>query len=466
MSEVESGVVDAAKYLRSIRPIDPDELVEYVPEAGDATAVRSILRDRAFDLVLIERDDGLFEPAPTDAVRFQGRDLTALPTRFVRMVDRQLVDRFGDDWASGRSGERLRARVDRLKRRYLKETTSAYDELDGFAYLLYHAPRSYLATREVLAEVTARRPMHPPLRILDVGAGVGANLAAVADSLDWTTLVRYDTIEPSSLAERCACLADAYPGSNVHVSMVRDPIEDVDLVAEYDLVMLGNVLSELANPEAIAATTMDHLDAKGAWVAVAPADPRTSVQLYEIERSLVPPATAYAPMLRLWPNRQPRDDCWSFVERPIDPPQFQVALRREAEPAQRERYATDAARYAYTILRRDGLRRFDLGADPSRFMPLGDIERAIGERVDVIAVKLSHDLAQEDGNPLVRIGDGSQSVDCFAVCVNSTALNRELLDAPYGAVVTLEGALVLWNDDEAAINLVADEQTIVERRSR
>ncbi|MFW6152747.1 MAG: SAM-dependent methyltransferase, partial [Halobacteriota archaeon] len=212
--------------------------------------------------------------------------------------------------------------------------------------------------------------------------------------------------------------------------------------------------------------TFECVDEGGAWVAIAPADPRTSIQLYDVERTLVPPATAYAPMLRLWPDRQPTDACWSFVERPVtEVPPFQRRLQREAKPADRERYVTRSIRYSYTILRRDGHRRFDVRGDPARFIPLGDVGRAIGDRVDVITVKLSGDLAPPQGNSLVRVGDGSQRDDCFAVCVRPTALNRGLIEAPYGSIMTIDGALVLWNDDESAINLVIDEESIVERRS-
>jgi hypothetical protein len=45
---------------------------------------------------------------------------------------------------------------------------------------------------------------------------------------------------------------------------------------------------------------------------------------------------------------------------------------------------------------------------------------------------------------------------------NTTALNHPLVDAAYSAVLSFENALLLWNDDEAAYNLVVDDQTLVE----
>jgi hypothetical protein len=83
--------------------------------------------------------------------------------------------------------------------------------------------------------------------------------------------------------------------------------------------------------------------------------------------------------------------------------------------------------------------------------------------VDVLVVKLSHDLNDGDGNPLYLVGDGSQQVDHFAVLARESGLNRALREAPYAAALSLEHVLVLWNDDEEAYNLVVDGESVVDR---
>lgn len=85
----------------------------------------------------------------------------------------------------------------------------------------------------------------------------------------------------------------------------------------------------------------------------------------------------------------------------------------------------------------------------------------VTERVDLLAVKLSHDLSDGD-NALFLIGDGSQTTDHYAVLTKESALNRALATADYGAVLSFENALVLWNDDEEAYNLVVDGETVVD----
>jgi hypothetical protein len=112
-------------------------------------------------------------------------------------------------------------------------------------------------------------------------------------------------------------------------------------------------------------------------------------------------------------------------------------------------------------LRTDGKRRIDLTLSTERSARMADMGDHVTSRIDLVAIKLSHDLSG-GGNPLFRIGDGSQSVDHFAVLTGESALNRDLANADYGDLLSFENVLVLWNDDEAAYNLVVDEETVVD----
>ena len=51
------AVRDNAKYLRNVRPIDPDEIAEYIEGGPHPGIVRQILREEAASLGLVERDD-------------------------------------------------------------------------------------------------------------------------------------------------------------------------------------------------------------------------------------------------------------------------------------------------------------------------------------------------------------------------------------------------------------------------
>ncbi|MFP4590717.1 MAG: methyltransferase domain-containing protein [Halobacteriales archaeon] len=464
MATVEEEVLDAARYLREVRPLDPAELRAYVESRPTSDEVRAILRSHAWELRLVETPDGTFEPVRSPPVTTPPSPPERLPTGLTEVILEWLREAFGPDWATGRSGERLRSRVRALKAAYLRAGTTHYeDESDAAAYLLYHLPRSYAATATVLGEVIAGAGLPRTLRVLDVGAGVGAHLAAITDVLPDDALVRYEAVEPTPSAAVLDHLAGAYRGRNVHVHLQDRPIEAVDLDGRYDLVLLGNVLSELEVPTAVAGRTFEAVASDGTWVAIAPADPRTSTQLYDVARSLEPPATVYAPDLRLWEGRRPTDEHWAFIEGPrLEVPPFQRRLGAAVPADERGAFRNVAVRFSYAVLRRDGVRRFDVRGDPRRHVPLATAAEAVGSRVNLLAVKLTRDLADGE-NALFRLGDGSQSAPWFASLVRPTPTNRALLEAPHGAVLAFERALVLWNADEGAYNAVVDDDVRVTR---
>lgn len=463
MDSLEREVLDAARYVRAIRPVDPAEITGYLTIQTSPDVVRSVLREHAAELSLIEASDGTFKPVPEGPITAQVGSLDRLPPRLESAVDGYLTERHGEDWTSGTRGDRLRARIRDLKERYLEGGSISYDSLDTDAYLLYHLPRIYAATTYVMAELLEAKLLSHELRLLDVGAGVGPHLAAIDDLTPDDALIDYDAVEPSPLADHLVALTERYVGLNTHVSIYRDTFEAVEMAGQYDVVLLGNLLSEVDDPEGLAYKALDYLTDDGSLVAIAPADPRTSMQLREVERALESTTTVFSPTIRLWPSRQPSDACWSFVEQPsLVTPTFQSSLAADAD--EREPYLNTEVRYSYSIMRHDGRRRYDITADESVSLPLERATDAIGERVDTLAVKLSGDLST-DGNPIYRLGDGSQAESCFAAHVAKTELNNRLASAPYGAVLHFERTLVLWNDDEEAINLVVDDETFVEQRA-
>ncbi len=462
MSDIEGDVLEAVKYLREVRPIDPGELVTYVPGASSAEEISTTVRAHAPELALIERKDGTFVPVEDAPLPWREPTIETFPSELEAVIDAVLRDAFGSSWATGTTGTQLRERIASLKAAYLAETTDTYDRQAGYAHLLYHFPRTYVAVRHCLAELMEREVLTNHLRVRDVGAGTGAALAALVDMVPRETLIEYEGIEPSPLRELLSKVGTRYAGPNVHLTIRDEPIEAIEDGGSFDLVMLANVLSELEDPQSVAQETFATVEESGSWIAIAPADPRTSIQLHDVARTLVPPGTVYSPTLWLWSDHQPSDDLWSFTEQPIPPPSVQRQLADEADAADREQYLTTDSRYSYAILRRDDTRRYEVRARSDTYRPLASIPETIGERLNVCVTKLSHDLGT-GANALYRLGDGSQTVACFGALAQESSLNRPIATAPYGAVLSIERALVLWNDDEDAINLVIDDETIVDR---
>ncbi|MGA9402481.1 MAG: class I SAM-dependent methyltransferase, partial [Haladaptatus sp.] len=120
--------------------------------------------------------------------------------------------------------------------------------------------------------------------------------------------------------------------------------------------------------------------------------------------------------------------------------------------------------YSHVILRTDDTRRREFTSNRSVSAKMAEMERHVTERVNLVAVKLSHSLSEEGENPVFKVSDGSESVGNFAVVTKETSLNRTLREAAYGNLLAFEDVLVLWNDDEKSYNLVVDERTVVDRR--
>ncbi|GGJ10752.1 hypothetical protein GCM10008995_20770 [Halobellus salinus] len=475
------AIRDTAKYLRRVRPIDPDELVDYVGGTPHPAVVREVLREEAFDLGLRELEDGTFVPVEDDPAPQPGWEPGAFPETYAFAVEDLLVERHGANWHRGESGDRLRETISRLKADYYRRNDVEYDGETAVAYAVYHLPNYYAAAGYVLDDLATRERLPRTLRVLDVGAGAGGPALGLYDYLPDDAVVDYHAIEPSAAADVLDRLLDE-TGRNFRSTIHRETAESVDpgAVADaeggFDLVLFANVLSELDDPESVAAQYLNAVAADGSFVALAPADRNTSIGLRRVERALAPPdagAAVYAPTLRLWPDAAPTDRGWSFDRRPgIDAPAFQRRLDEGGDADSNEggripgdgTFTNETVQFSYSILRPDGDRRTAVRASSDRHAKMAEMERHITNRIDLLAVKLSRDLTDDaDANPLFRVGDGSQSVDHYAVSTTDDPLNHALLSADYGDVLSFENVLCLWNDDEEAYNLVVDRETVVER---
>ncbi|WP_435360435.1 small ribosomal subunit Rsm22 family protein [Haloarchaeobius sp. DFWS5] len=462
-------IVENAKYLRQVRPIDPEEIADYVSSQPHPAVVKQTLRDEALSLGLVERHDGTFVPVGEDPVTNTVEQVEALPDVYGTELEGLLTDRYGYAWFEGESGDTLRTAIRRLKDDYYRRRNVEYDEVASLGYALYHLPDFYAAMQYVLNDLVSKRLLPRKLRVLDVGAGVGGPALGLHDFLPDDVLVDYHAVEPSSattvLERLLACTAPSF-----HTEITESTAEAFEPRGPYDLVLFGNVLNELDDPEAVLRKYLDAVADDGSLVALAPADKNTSTGLREVERAVTDTATVYSPTVRLWPGHEPSDRGWSFDVRPdLAVPDFQRRLD-EATPEDDEDHAPGEfvnvdVQFSYTILRHDDERILDVTPNVNTYAKMAASEDHISGRIDLLAVKLSQNLAdsKSGANPLFKISDGSESTDHYAVCVKETSLNRGLNDAEYGDLLAFESVLALWNDDEASYNLVVDEETVIDR---
>ncbi|WP_277555505.1 small ribosomal subunit Rsm22 family protein [Halobaculum limi] len=471
MSVDREALRDTAKYLRNVRPIDPDEVYEYLPGQPHQAVVRTALREEAYDLGLFETDGGTFVPVDDEPVDPPGWGPEAFPDEYEATIEDLLFDAYGLDWHEGDTGDTLRETVDRLKEDYYRGNPVEYDADAALAYALYHQPDFYAAVGYVLDRLADRGLLPRRLRVLDVGAGTGGPALGLHDYLPDDALVDYHALEPSANAD---ILDDALDDTrqNFRTAVHRERAEEFDpeSVGEVDLLLFGNVLSELDDPEAVVSRYLDALAEDGSCLLLAPADLNTSTELRRVERALTPSngdVSVYAPDLRLWPDDTPDDRGWSFEERPdLATPSFQRKLDEAATRAYDEEpgtYVNTDVKFSWVLLRPDGERRHPVVANAERHARLADSEEHVTDRVNLLAVKLSDDLSPGgDANPLYKIGDGSEQLEHYLVVTGESVLNRDLATAPYGSILSVENVLVLWNDDEGAYNLVCGKETVVD----
>ncbi|SIS05895.1 small ribosomal subunit Rsm22 family protein [Natronorubrum thiooxidans] len=517
MSDHRDAVRSNAKYLRNVRPIDPEEICDYIDGSPHPAVVRQHLRELAVELGLLEREDGAFVPVSDEPVSPRRGPVTQLPAAYERRLDDLLADRYGVNWHEDATGDLLRSTIRRFKAHYLEGRPVEYDDDVAAGYAIYHLPGYYAAVQYALGDLAERGLLDRSMRVLDLGAGVGGPALGLCEYLPDDSLLEYHAVEPSAAADILEDLLDE-TGQNVHSTIHRTTAEAFDpaTVADtdddgfdptapddgFDLVLACNVLSELDEPAAVLRSALELLAPDGTALAMAPADKNTSVGLREVERELEderlwqPEAlglaeegddtdgrhgrvTVYGPTVRLWPGERPTDRGWSFDVRPdLEVPRFQRKLD-EATPADDDEHAPGEfvnvdVQFSYAQLRLDGQRRLDVALETSEWATMADMDAHVTNRIDIVAAKLSRSLSESDSdggghssrsNPLFKISDGSETIDHYAVLTSETELNRPLLEADYGDLCSFEQILALWNDDEGAYNLVVDENTIVDRLS-
>jgi len=460
------AILDSVRYLRNVRPIDPDEIVEYVPDQPHPGVVKQTIREAAVELGLREREDGTFTPAPEGPLDTSVDQVEAFPERYARLLEDLLVGEFGAGWPEGESGEQLRTRIRSVKESYLQGADVAYDRVTALAYALYHLPDYYAVGQYALEPLLADDRVPAQLRVLDVGAGVGGPALGLLDLVrEAGGIVDYHAVEPSDAADVLSALLDE-TGSNAHTTVHRERAEDFDPDGTFDLIVFSNVLDELDSPAAVLRQYADALEPDGSILALSPADKRTATGLRTIERAVEDTYTIYAPTVRLWPGETPSGECWSFDRQPdLAVAPFQQRLDEACDDPEHDdgEFENADVQYAYSILRRDDATAIEYTPDGSRVTKMAAADSYVTDRVDVVGIKLSPDLRSgPDANPLFLVGDGSERIDHFAVLTRESTLNRDLLASQYGDLLSFENVLALWNDDEGAYNLVVDAETVVD----
>ena len=453
-------ILSNVKYLKSIRPFSPKEIGGYISKEIDAEEIRSLILENAFKIGIIENTDGSFSLPGEDPIISKDAPIRKFPQEHVKILESMLENKYGDEWFKGESGKEIRERIRKIKNKYYCREEVSYDEDNAFAYAIYHLPGYYAAMQYILNNLSEKHIIGRKLRVLDVGAGVGGPALGFIDYIPQDVLLEYNAVEPS---ESKIILEELLrkSGENVHINIYQKTAEEFEPDGIYDIILFANVISELKDPVSVVRKYSEFVAKTGSMILIAPADKNTAIELRNVERKLSEKMNIYFPDICLWTGKKSRGKNWSFEVMPeLEIPSFQEKIDKEGERT--GEFLNIDVQVAYSILRWDQKTKFEHVFDVSRVMPLSDSHTQVTKRVDVIAVKLSHDLS-EGKNALFLIGDGSEKIDHYIVVVKKTLENRSVFEASYGEIILIKMALVLWNEDENACNLVIDGQTTIER---
>jgi hypothetical protein len=307
-----------------------------------------------------------------------------------------VAHRYG--WPTTHDVARLGGAVARLADAYNDPSRAAAAMRDagaarlGFAFAR-DVPKAAAATRELLATGVLR--LDGSLRVLDVGAGLGAMTWGVVRALEAMGAhgaVDAVWIERDALARDVGLSLAATRSQGGPIALnVRDTVASLDALPRgpFDLVLMGNVLSEMevakeAGHRAMAHATLlqsllgGFVAPSGSLVAVEPALRDRARHLHRVRDLLAQNgATIFAPCLHegACPALAQQGD-WCHEDLPVDLPPWLVPVARAAG------LRRQGLTFSYVVVRRDGLRLVDRIArtnDGARLRVVSDLIRTKGK---------------------------------------------------------------------------------------
>lgn len=300
------------------------------------------------------------------------------------MLGRHLVRPLEDEWCDVLAGiarargwpttsepAKLGARVRELSEAYNDATRARATARDagaarlGFSFAR-DVPKGAAAVRELVATGSLRPS--GSLRVLDVGAGLGATSWGVVRALAAAGVrgeVEATFVDPDSQAlDLARAIAAARPGAGameLRVRAVARPAGPLQDLPRFDLVVAGQLLSELDVGEAEDARVERHaklmhgwlherLEPHGSLVVVEPALRDRTRHLHRVRDALIASgATVFAPCLHAAPcPALAREGDWCHEDLDVDLPEWLVPVARAAG------LRREGLTFSYLVLRRDG----------------------------------------------------------------------------------------------------------------
>ncbi|HEX3772761.1 MAG TPA: small ribosomal subunit Rsm22 family protein, partial [Polyangiaceae bacterium] len=290
----------------------------------------------------------------------------------------------------------------------------------GFSFAR-DVPKGAAAVRELVATGTLRIPDDRPLRVLDLGAGLGATTWGLARALDAhgargaLDATWLDTDAPAldlGAALVRARQAERSPSVRLEVRTRVGPVGRAGALGRFDVVLVGQVLSELdvaltederrdRHAELLAGLVRECLEPDGAVVVVEPALRDRTRHLHRVRDALLAGAgvALFAPCLHEAPcPALVRESDWCHEDLGVDLPAWLAPVARAAG------LRHEGLTFSYLVLRRGGPRLVDTigrSATGARLRVVSEPMRTKGKREAFVCGELiaASALRDEDDDP-------------------------------------------------------------------
>jgi len=271
------------------------------------------------------------------------------------------------------------ARLSQLLTRERDTLPAAYLADEGLrnAYLVYYLPANrskIMLPLQELARHTSAVFAQQKLRVLDIGSGPGTALLGVLEFFSSRTPApQLECFAVDQVAENLKAaellFADARSVTSLD-AVLKTTRSDIEAMARhlsgaYDLIILSNVLNEIAhNDEAklekrvalLKELLLRHLAEHGSCIIIEPSLRETSRDLLQVRDSLASNGLhVYSPCLfsTACPALvNPKD--WCHEDRPWDPPEVVKEIDKKTG------LRKDSLKFSYLVLRKDGLSLSDI----------------------------------------------------------------------------------------------------------
>ncbi|GFO96965.1 small ribosomal subunit Rsm22 [groundwater metagenome] len=486
-------LLSLARYLASSRAeFALSEMNQYLNREYEEKELYETLKPHFYDLDLFcdtryKCTKLVNRPLPADehVIRELEEMLKAprLPPAIEKLIGSYIERSCGKDWHTGETARILCENIVKQKEEYWRGSPK-YPKIRVISYLLYHFPVYFCQFHYLLLDLLKGGLLTTKMSIVDAGSGPGTITLSTIDffhrlldiysknKIDVKINLRIDSVEKANENIDCyneltSLYLSQHPQANALIT-VNQPaevhIEKAEPAPDADLIVFSNVLAEMKVAPAERAGIVEKL-ASGSRnptiMIIEPADLVNSKALRVTQQSLIKKGfTVFSPCTFIWGAGCRGGDCWSFRDAgDIRVPEF---MRKIAGKEDAYRYLNTDMKFSYVILRKDGTAQHKYRGG-GKFARLTTLKKHVKKRINVAVSVMSGNLGDEK-NFVFKICDGTTSVPCYAVlpAYHLNENNKGLLDAGYGGIVEIFGALVRENKEFSSYNLLINRNTIVE----